>query len=243
MWTWSAWSPIAKLGPRVPAARSARRGPSSPAGAGPPEQLSVIVPGPWLPSTGTPLIIAMSTALPKLWLEMLPLVVMLPCAAVHRGDRQPEALLGEVGERGQQAPVDLAGADFDPGRIRRFRAVRRRARGAAAPPWGAAGPRRRRAFGEGALALGAVDRRRLEQLPAVEDRLRVDPRRPAPGRPDREVDVGVDAVGGLADPDILKRGMAVSSVLPAGSKPTTTARTNAVSSNGPGLRPVGCVWP
>ena len=60
---------------------------------------------------------------------------------------------------------------------------------------GAAEPR-----GERALALGAVDRRRLEQLPAVEDRLRVDPRRAAAGRADREVDVRVDALGAGADP-------------------------------------------
>ncbi len=53
---------------------------------------------------------------------------------------------------------------------------------------------------EGVLALGAVDRGRLEQLPAVEDRLRIDPRRAPPGRPDREVDVGVDAVLVGADP-------------------------------------------
>ena len=54
--------------------------------------------------------------------------------------------------------------------------------------------------GERVLAVGAVDRRRLEQLPAVEDRLRVDPRRAAAGRADREVDVRVDAVGRPADP-------------------------------------------
>ena len=46
---------------------------------------------------------------------------------------------------------------------------------------------------ERVLALGAVDRRGFEQLPAVEDRLRVDPRGALAGRADREVDVWVDA--------------------------------------------------
>ena len=64
-------------------------------------------------------------------------------AAEHRGDRQAEALLGEVGERRQQAAVDLAGADFDPVAVGEFDAARRRGPGAAAPPWRAAGRRRR----------------------------------------------------------------------------------------------------
>ena len=42
---------------------------------------------------------------------------------------------------------------------------------------------------ERVLAGGAVDRGRLEQLPAVEDRLGVDLRRAAAGGPDREGDV------------------------------------------------------
>ena len=72
-WTWSSWSPIAKLGPPkfiseitwsgviVPwSSRTSRTSDS------------VIEPGPWLPSTGMPLIWAMSTALPEEWCEMLP---------------------------------------------------------------------------------------------------------------------------------------------------------------------------
>src|SRR4029450_6975772 len=42
---------------------------------------------------------------------------------------------------------------------------------------------------EHVAAGGAVDRRGLEQLPAVEDRLRVDVRRAAAGGADREVEV------------------------------------------------------
>jgi hypothetical protein len=50
--------------------------------------------------------------------------------------------------------------------------------------------RRLRVAAEERVALaGAVDRGRLEQLPAVEDRLGVDPRGAAAGGPDRERDV------------------------------------------------------
>ena len=127
--------------------------------------------------------------------ETLPEVVMQAVAALERGDRQLEALRDQVLEQRQHAAVDLAGGDVGRGRIRRSRGSCRRGRAAAAPPWRAAGRRRRSSsLAERVLALGAVDRRRLEQLPAVEDRLRVDPRRAAAGRPDREVDVGVDAL-------------------------------------------------
>src|SRR6185295_7444220 len=52
--------------------------------------------------------------------------------------------------------------------------------------------------GEGILVGGAVDRGGLEQLPAVEDRLRVDRRSATAGGPDREVEVW-RLSGGLAD--------------------------------------------
>src|ERR1044072_4872537 len=51
---------------------------------------------------------------------------------------------------------------------------------------------------EGVLAGGAVDRGRLEELPAVADRLRVAARGAAAGRADLEEDVGRGVVG-LAD--------------------------------------------
>ena len=52
---------------------------------------------------------------------------------------------------------------------------------------------------ERVLALGAVDRGRLEQLPAVEDRLRVDARGAAAGRAELEEDVRGLGRGDLAD--------------------------------------------
>src|SRR5205085_10014689 len=48
-------------------------------------------------------------------------------------------------------------------------------------------------------AAGTVDGGRLEQLPAVEDRLRVDPRRAAAGRLDLEVHVRRDGLRDGAD--------------------------------------------
>ena len=53
---------------------------------------------------------------------------------------------------------------------------------------------------EHVLARGAVDRRGLQQLPAVEDRLRVDPRRTLARRADLEIDVRRLVQPGLAYP-------------------------------------------
>ena len=58
-----------------------------------------------------PLILAMSTALPELCSETLPELVKKPWPHLRRGDRGPQAGLGEVLERGEHAPVDLARAD------------------------------------------------------------------------------------------------------------------------------------
>ena len=52
---------------------------------------------------------------------------------------------------------------------------------------------------ERVLALGAVDGGRLEQLPAVEDRLRVDARRALAGRADLEEHVAARGSSGVAD--------------------------------------------
>ena len=111
-------------------------------------------------------------------------------AALQRGDGEPVALGDQVLHQRQDAAVDLARGDvlaaarvdleprvgehaLDQLRLRHQQHLADRG-----------------AVGERVLALGAVDRRRLEQLPAVEDRLRVDLRRAAPGGADLEVDPG-----------------------------------------------------
>src|SRR6185436_7941107 len=53
--------------------------------------------------------------------------------------------------------------------------------------------------GERVRAVRAVDRRRLQQLPAVEDRLRVDLRGAAAGGAQRELDVRRERLARLAD--------------------------------------------
>ena len=151
-----------------------------------------------------PLILAMSTALPEEWWETLP---RLACRSRGRSlqarDRRLEAGGGEELERGEHAAVDLpeahvaaaAAVDLD-ARVgedaldQRLLAHQqdladRRALGVLAE--------------ERVLARGAVDRGRLEQLPAVEDRLRVDARGAAAGRADLEEQVRRDALGRLAD--------------------------------------------
>ena len=114
-------------------------------------------------------------------------------AALERRHGRLQAVAGEVKQGGQHAAVDLprpdvalaAAVDVDPAvrehaphellLAQQQELADRRVRGV--------GPEER------VLALGAVDGGRLEQLPAVEDRLRVDPRRAAAGRPDLEAQV------------------------------------------------------
>ena len=156
--------------------------------------MSVIEPGPWCPLMGMPLMAAMSTALPLECSEMLPEVVIRLCphsSARHRG---LQARGGEELQGGEDAAVDRPGPDValaavvdvdsrigdDPAGQRLLAHQQDLAD--------------RGVLGVGAeervLAGGAVDRGRLEQLPAVEDRLGVDAGRAAAGRPDLEGQVG-----------------------------------------------------
>ncbi len=118
--------------------------------------------------------------------------------ARHRG---LEARVGEVLERGKHAPVDRAGADVLP------------AAGIDLDPLVVEHPALEQRLGhhqdladrqvvavaQGVLAVGAVDGRGLEQLPAVEDRLGVDPRSAAACGPDLEVEVRGLAGDGAVD--------------------------------------------
>ena len=114
-------------------------------------------------------------------------------AALHRGDRRLEARGGQELERGEHAAVDRAGADVagaagvdvDARVGEHVTAQRVLAHQQDLPERGAVGV----VAEERVLALGAVDRGRLEQLPAVEDRLRVDARGAAAGRAQLEQDV------------------------------------------------------
>ena len=120
-------------------------------------------------------------------------------AALERADPQGEAFRAQVLEHREDAAVDLARFDVFATALVDVEAVvvqhplRQRFLGEQQDP-GAAQLRV-----EGVLALGAVDRGRFEQLPAVEDRLRVDPRRAFARRADREVDVRVGAFAALGD--------------------------------------------
>ena len=120
-------------------------------------------------------------------------------AALERADPQREAFRAEVLEHREDAAVDLPLFDVFPAALvdvealvgehallQRFLGEQQDA--------GAA-----QLLVERVLPLGAVDRGRFEQLPAVEDRLRVDPRRALARRADREVDVRVGAVFALRD--------------------------------------------
>src|SRR6185312_14866607 len=123
-------------------------------------------------------------------------------AAVQRADRRLQAAGGEELERGEDAAVDLAGLDVAAAAVvdldvraaedpllqrllahQQDLADRRVLRGRAE---------------ERVLARGAVDRGRLEELPAVEDRLRIDARGVLARRTDLEEDVGRGVVD-LAD--------------------------------------------
>ena len=155
---------------------------------------SVSEPGPWLPRIGWPLISAMSTAPPvECWLT-LPEVVRTEWPHLSEVIVRPEAALGQVLEHRQDAAVDLAGLDVLAAalvdleaRVGEHAALELLLRHQQDLADGRAGALER------VLAGGAVDRRRLEQLPAVEDRLRVDLRGAAAGGLDREVEVRAES--------------------------------------------------
>ena len=150
-----------------------------------------------------PLIRAMSTALPDECWETLPDVVRQPVAAAQRRHGRAHARGGEELERRQHAAVDLAGADVvAPAGVEldarvgehvldeRFLAHQQDLADRGLLGVGAE---------ERVLARGAVDRGRLEQLPAVEDRLRIDARGAAAGGADLEQHVRRLRARGLAD--------------------------------------------
>src|SRR5829696_8712057 len=124
-------------------------------------------------------------------------------AAAQRGDRRLQARGGEVLEGREHAPVDLARADVrgaaavdaDAGVVDDALDQRLLAHQQDLADRGRLGV----LADERVLLGGAVDRGRLEQLPAVEDRLRVDARRAAAGGPDLEQHVGGLARPALAD--------------------------------------------
>ena len=73
---WSAWSAIAKLGPPRSSSEISSAGTIAPCSVRIARTAwSVTPPGSWWPRIGTPLMAAMSTALPIEWYETLPEVV------------------------------------------------------------------------------------------------------------------------------------------------------------------------
>ena len=147
-----------------------------------------------------PLILAMSTALPELCSETLPELGVEAVAALERGDRGLEAGLGQVLERGEHAPVDLAGPDVVAAAGVELDALVGEHPALEQPlgPEQDLPDRGRAALAavEHVASRGAVDGGGLEQLPAVEDRLRIDQRGTAAGRADREVETsGAAGVG------------------------------------------------
>ena len=161
---------------------------------------SVRVPGPWWPVTGTPSIVGDVDRVAGRVLGDVAGGGQEAVAALERGDRQREAFRAQVLEHREDAAVDLAGGDVFAAALVDREAVVGEDPRCSASLESSRTPAPLRSRAERVLALGAVDRRRLEQLPAVEDRLRVDPRRAAAGRADREVDVRVDAAFAGADP-------------------------------------------
>ena len=124
-------------------------------------------------------------------------------AALECRDGRVEARVGEVLERGEHAAVDLAGLDvLAPARVDVHARVAQhtllelllRQQQHLADREVAAVLRV-----EGVLAGRAVDRRGLEELPAVEDRLGIDQRRALAGRADLEEHVRGLARVGLTD--------------------------------------------
>ena len=73
---WSAWSPIAIVVPPISSSEMICAGCIAPWSVMSFRTVvSVISPLPWWPRIGVPLIAEMSTALPELWCETLPLLV------------------------------------------------------------------------------------------------------------------------------------------------------------------------
>src|SRR3954451_16812461 len=162
---------------------------------------SAMPPLSWWPMIGTPFTLAMSAASPVECSEMLPEVVR-SLAGLQRGHGRVEPGLREVLERREHAAVDLDAldvvatgrVDLD-ARVAQDARLEQRLRHQEV----LADRECRAAAVEGVLAVRAVDGRRLEQLPAVEDRLRVVLRGALAGRADLEVQVrGLGGVG-LAD--------------------------------------------
>ena len=126
-------------------------------------------------------------------------------ARPEAGDGGAQARVREVGEACQHPPVDLAGADVvapavvhvDPLVAQHPLLELGLGHQQDLPDRVAAGAV---AGAQGVAARGAVDRGGLEQLPAVEDRLGVDPRRALARRADREVEVRALARLGCAEP-------------------------------------------
>ena len=110
--------------------------------------------------------------------------------ALQRRDREPVTAAHQVLEQGEDAAVDLPRLDVLASALIDFELrvgehpARELLLGEQQDLADRGGVVRERV-----LAGDPVDRGRLEQLPAVEDRLRVDPRGAAAGRPDREVEV------------------------------------------------------
>ena len=166
--------------------------------------MSVIEPAPWWPMIGMPLISAMSTALPERVLGDVAALREVAVAAAQRGDGRlrgrwrrgtpaSPARAGRSCRRGCRARPHVVDLDA---RVGQHAALR-------APPCSSAGSGRstglRVAAEERVLAARAVERGRLEQLPAVEDRLRVDARRAAAGGADLEAHVRGAALRRAAD--------------------------------------------
>src|SRR4051812_28042418 len=112
-----------------------------------------------------------------------------------------EARLGEVGEHDEHAAVDLAGGDvLAAARVDRDARVAQHALGEQRlREQHDLADREVAVAVEDVAALGAVDGGRLEQLPAVEERLRVDLRSALAGRLDLERDVRLGGTLALAD--------------------------------------------
>ena len=191
---WSSWSPIASVlsapsyfisvmiwaGFIVPCSVSSRR-----------TAMSVIEPLPWWPRIGIAVDLRDVDRVAGRVVRDVARRGVERVAALQRGDRRAQAAGGEELERREHAAVDPPSRGCRAGRSRRSRCAgcssTRLLELALAHQQDLAD---RRGLGvaaeERVLALGAVDRGGLEQLPAVEDRLRVDARGAAAGRADLE---------------------------------------------------------
>ena len=165
---------------------------------------SVTPPGSWWPTIGTPLILEMSTALPEECSETLPEVVRrpwLPFSDEIDGLRPDSARYSSVASTRRSIWPDLMSslaARVDLDALVGEDALLEQRLGQEDDLADREAVRLVVAV-EDVLAGGAVDGGGLEQLPAVEDRLRIDPRRAAAGGADLEVDVRGLAAFGAAD--------------------------------------------